>query len=254
MNINAEIKPHMKKIGLQNSLIDTIKVVLYAVLIAFLVRVFLLQSFFIPSGSMVSTLLVGDYLFISKYSYGYSKYSLPFKPNLFSGRIFSSSPKRGDVAVFHLQGTDYIKRVVGLPGDTIQMVRGRLHINGQPVRLRRLPDYTTSDLFGMTRSVARFEEQLPNGKKHDVLDIHPNASGDNTQLYKVPAGHYFMMGDNRDNSNDSRFMAPVGFVPLENFIGRAVFRYYSQVGTLKFSNIRNWPSQIRWSRMFTWIR
>src|SRR5690349_11962812 len=152
---------------------ETLKVIVQALLIAVVVRTFLFQPFNIPSGSLIPTLLIGDYLFVSKYSYGYSKHSIPFSPPLFSGRIFGSMPKRGDIAVFKLpkdNSTDYIKRVVGLPGDKIQVIAGVLHINGKPVQRERVEDYKTTDLYGRTVSVPRYKETFPEGTSHFVIE------------------------------------------------------------------------------------
>lgn len=232
---------------------DTVRVVIHALILAMIVRVFFYQPFNIPSGSMIPTLLVGDYLFVSKFSYGYSKYSFPFSPNIFEGRVWSSEPKRGDVAVFKLprdNETDYIKRVIGLPGDEIQMVSGVLHINGKGVNRKRVDDFIMRDDFGNVRRVARYEETLPNGIKYPVLDLVPNGRGDNTSVYKVPNGHYFMMGDNRDNSTDSRVSSAVGYVPFENFIGRAEIIFFSTGGESPFWEFWRWPGSIRWGRFF----
>ena len=208
---------------------DLAVIVMQAVLIAIVVRIFLFQPFNIPSGSMKRTLLVGDYLFVSKYSYGYSHFSLPFDGfNLFSGRILESEPKRGDIAVFRKPSDtseDYIKRVIGLPGDVIQMREGVLYINGTAV-----PKRPTGELFSDSEEgpkIPVFEEELPNGVKYKVLDRDPNGPEDNTGEFRVPPHHYFMMGDNRDNSQDSRFLSQVGYVPIENFIGRAEVIFYS---------------------------
>ena len=192
---------------------DTVRVVVHALILALIVRVFLFQPFNIPSGSMIPTLLVGDYLFVAKYAYGYSRYSFPFGPDLFSGRIWSKEPDRGDVVVFKLprdNETDYIKRVIGLPGDEIQMIHGVLHINGQAIKKERIDDFV-----------------LPNGVIYPVLDLTQDSIGDNTEVYKVPEGHFFMMGDNRDNSTDSRFLSEVGFVPFENLVGKAKIIFFS---------------------------
>jgi len=232
---------------------DTIRVVIHALILAMIVRVFLYQPFNIPSASMFPTLLVGDYLFVSKFSYGYSRFSFPFSPNLFSGRFWASEPARGDVAVFKLprdSRTDYIKRVIGLPGDEIQMIDGVLQINGKPVVKKRINDFLVKDAFGNARRIARYQEILPNGVKYPVLDLTPQGISDNTAVYKVPEGHYFMMGDNRDNSTDSRVLSAVGYVPLENFIGRAEVIFFSAGDDIRFWEIWRWPGAIRWGRFF----
>lgn len=209
---------------------ETLKILVHALLIAMVVRVFFYQPFNIPSGSMKSTLLIGDYLFVSKLSYGYSRYSFPWGLPPFSGRVIASQPKRGDVAVFKLprdNSTDYIKRIVGMPGDVIQMRQGVLFINGQAVPKRRVDTFADIDEDGIRRNIARFEETLPNGVKYYVLDAEPNGPYDNVGPYTVPAGHYFMMGDNRDNSTDSRAQFHVGYVPYENLVGRADIIFFS---------------------------
>jgi signal peptidase I len=241
-----------KKSG-EGGAMEIVRVFIHALILAFLVRTFLYQPFNIPSGSMKSTLLVGDYLFVSKFSYGYSKYSLPFSPSLFSGRIWSDTPERGDVAVFKLptdNSTDYIKRVIGLPGDRIQVVDGVLHINGDAVKREKTTDFTETDNAGNVRRIQRYEETLPNGITYDTLDIYSASFGDNTREYVVPDGHYFMMGDNRDNSTDSRFLSDVGSVPLENFVGRAEVIFFSIDGSARFWQVWKWPTSIRWGRLF----
>jgi signal peptidase I len=197
-----------------------------------LFRTLLFQPFSIPARSMVPALLEGDYLFISKYAYGYTRYSLPFSPPLFSGRIFSAAPARGDVAVFRLprnDSVDYIKRVVGLPGDRIQMKEGLLHINGTPVMRERLADFADGDACGeaVDKKIKRWRETLPNGVNYETLDCVENGFYDNTTIYTVPANHFFVLGDNRDNSTDSRVLPSIGYIPLENFIGRAGMIFYS---------------------------
>ena len=234
----------------RGDLVETIKIILQALALAVLIRIFLFQPFNIPSGSMKATLLVGDYLFVSKYSYGYSHYSFPFSPNFFSGRIFSSKPKRGDVAVFKNPFTkeDWIKRVIGLPGDEIQMKDGVLYINGKAVPKRRVKDFIGRDRFGIRRPIPRYEEILPNGVHYFVLDEMSDGPLDTTRVYKVPPNHYFMMGDNRDNSTDSRVTNATGPIPLENFVGRAEFLFFSK----KTGGVLG--DEIRWSRIFTAIK
>jgi signal peptidase I len=204
-----------------------------ALAIAVLVRTLLYQPFNVPSVAMSPTLLNGDYFFASKFAYGYSRYALPFSPPVFSGRIFASEPERGDVVVFRLPKdgvTDYVKRVVGLPGDRIQMKQGLLYINDAPVKREPLADYVGADLCGSgdTRSVKRWRETLPNGLSYETLDCVDNGFYDNTNIYTVPAGRFFMMGDNRDNSTDSRVLSQVGYVPLENMVGRVSLIFFSR--------------------------
>jgi signal peptidase I len=218
-----------------------------------LVRVFLFQPFNIPSGSMIPTLLIGDYLFVSKYSYGYSRYSFPFGLDLFPGRVWAKEPEPGDVVVFKLprdNETDYIKRVIGLPGDEIQMVRGVLHINGKPVQKVRIEDYVVAEASGRVRHIPRFLETLPNGVSYPVLDMVEDGFGDNTEIYRVPEGHFFMMGDNRDNSTDSRFLSEVGSVPFENLVGKAQIIFFSLDSDSSFLEFWDWPTSIRWPRLF----
>jgi signal peptidase I len=236
---------------------ETVRVIFHALLIALVIRTFLFQPFNIPSGSMIATLLVGDYLFVSKYAYGYSRYSFPFSPNLFEGRIWSGQPERGDVVVFKLpkdNSTDYIKRVIGLPGDRVQMLSGVLHINGEPVVRERLPDYVSEDPDGRGQRMRRWRETLPNGVSYEALDMVENGFYDNTPVYEIPAGHYFMMGDNRDNSTDSRVLAQVGYVPYDNLVGRAEIIFFSIEEGRHAWEIWTWPTSVRWSRLFKLVR
>jgi signal peptidase I len=240
----------------EGGLAETLRVIFHALIIALVIRTFLFQPFNIPSGSMKATLLVGDYLFVSKYSYGYSHYSLPFSPPIFSGRIFGSEPKRGDVLVFRLpreDSTDYIKRVIGLPGDQIQMRGGVLHINGQPIKRERIDDFV-DDEGGRATRIRRWRETLPNGVSYTTLDMVENGYYDDTQVYHVPPGHYFMMGDNRDNSTDSRVLSQVGYVPFENIVGRAEIIFFSIADGEHAWAVWTWPWAVRWTRLFTIVR
>ena len=242
----------------EGGIYETIKVVVQALLIAFVVQLVLFQPFSIPSGSLIPTLLIGDYLFVSKYTYGYSRHSVPFfSPPLFSGRIFASQPKRGDIAVFKLprDGTTvFIKRVIGLPGDKIRVVRGILHINGQPVKRERIADYRTQDVWRRQVAVPQYVETLANGVSHRIIEINGDTGPlDDTEEYQVPPGFYFMMGDNRDNSADSRDPT-VGLVPFENLVGRAEIIFFSIDEDASTWKIWEWPWTVRWSRIFSTIK
>jgi signal peptidase I len=241
----------------ESGIAETGRVILQAFAIALVFRTFLFQPFNIPSGSMKETLLVGDYLFVSKFSYGFTHYSLPFSPPWFSGRIFASAPTRGDIAVFRFpkdDSVDYIKRVIGLPGDRIQMIDGTLQINGQAVQRERIEDFVETDADGATRRTRRWRETLPNGVSYTTLSLVGNGPYANTQVYEVPPGHYFMMGDNRDNSSDSRVLSGVGYVPFENFIGRAQVIFFSVTEGAHPWELWRWPWVVRWGRLFTMAR
>jgi len=239
------------------SLWDTAKTIIYAVLIALFVRTVAFEPFNIPSGSMIPTLLVGDYLFVSKYSFGYSRHSLPLSLPIIPGRILASEPERGDVAVFKLpsdNSTDYIKRIIGLPGDRIQMRRGRLWINEKLVKRKRIEDFVFTDSYGRINRTAQFIETLPNGRDHHIIEQTDEGQLDNTGVYTIPKGHYFAMGDNRDNSLDSRVMTGVGYVPFENLVGRAEILFFSTNGSASWWEFWRWPGAMRFHRFFQAIK
>jgi len=236
----------------QGGLMDTLKTVVVAVTIALVIRTLAYEPFNIPSGSMKPTLLVGDYLFVSKMSYGYSRYSLPLGFPLFSGRVLFSEPERGDVAVFRKptdNSIDYIKRLVGLPGDKIQVKGGVLHINGKAVKRERAGEFVDGGRgAGYFRRIPRYLETLPNGRQHYIAEETDSGLMDNTIVYTVPAGHYFGMGDNRDHSQDSRFLRDVGYIPRENLVGRAEVKFFSVDGAAwKFWQ---WGTSLRFGRFF----
>ena len=235
---------------------ETITIVVQALILAMIIRTFLFQPFSIPSGSMKPTLLIDDYLFVSKFSYGYSNFSFPFSPSLFEGRIWSGDPERGDIAVFRNPrdtSKDFIKRIVGLPGDEIQVTRGVLVINGDPVARERIDDFVENRPGSVNAPVPQYIETLPNGVSYRVLDLSDNSFADNTQVFEVPDGHYFMMGDNRDNSTDSRYLNMVGYVPAENLIGRAEILFFSIESDTRFWELWKWPQSVRWDRIFDWV-
>ncbi|GGD81673.1 MULTISPECIES: signal peptidase I [Rhizobium] len=243
MSEKVEAKP--------NALWENIKVIIQALILAMVIRTVLFQPFTIPSGSMMPTLLVGDYIFVNKFAYGYSKYSLPFSPDIFSGRLFGADPKRGDIVVFRFPPNpevDYIKRCIGLPGDHIQVTDGVLYVNGKPVPKVADGTFTSDYKLDPGADVPVFRETLDSGKTYDTLDQSPVSRGDNTREFIVPEGHYFMMGDNRDNSLDSRF--DVGFVPAENLVGRASVIFFSLGNDTSFREIWKWPTNMRWDRLF----
>jgi len=264
MKSNLTSKAVSKKKA-SGGMLETVKTIVYAVLIALVVRTVAYEPFNIPSGSMIPTLLVGDYLFVSKFTHGYSRYSLPFGLPLFSGRIylpFSRLPERGDVIVFKLPtdtSTDYIKRIVGLPGDHIQVRHGELYINDQQVPRKEDRSCIDKEAGPFVVQVG-YRESLPRAAgapplEHCIIKEYPNSRGedgplDNTPVYNVPAGHYFAMGDNRDNSQDSRVLSAVGYIPAENLVGQAEFIFFSTDGSAHWWEVWRWPFAIRYRRLF----
>ena len=249
-------KKARKTSGGGNEFVEIMKTIVFALLIALVLRVFLFQPFTIPSASMEPNLYEGDYIVVSKWSYGYSKYSsgLPINLPIGEGRVFGRAPNRGDIVVFKLprdNKTDYIKRVIGLPGDKIQMVDNKLYINGTPVKDVLVSNTEVADAWG-ARAATEARETLPNGKSFMTQDFGPGGDLDDTPVYEVPTGYYFMMGDNRDNSIDSRVeqSAGVGFVPAENLVGKAQIIMFSWKPGASLWNPISWFSKIRPSRFF----
>jgi len=237
----------------KNFFIENIKTLFYALVIAIIIRSLLIQPFYIPSSSMEPGLLVGDRLFVTKYSYGYSKHSFPFSPPIFKGRIISNKPKRGDIVVFKTPAdnrTDYIKRLIGLPGDRVQFIDSNLYINNSEIIKSRISKSDKIYCGKKNINVFTFEELLPNGKKHNTVYLK-NYSFQNSDLFIIPEDHYFFLGDNRDCSKDSRFLTSVGYVHKDNLIGKAQFIFFSSdksIGSI-FSFLK-WNKSIRFNRFF----
>lgn len=233
------------------------KTIIIAVALALLIRTFLYEPFNIPSGSMKPTLLIGDYLFVNKPAYGYSRYSFPFGLAPLEGRVFEKEPVRGDVIVFKLPSNtyiDYIKRAIGMPGDTVQMRNGRLYLNGDLVPRESLGKKKVWDQYRGEVVMEEFIETLPNGVTYRILEETDDRPLDNTEAFTVPEGHYFMMGDNRDNSVDSRAPNGVGFVPAELLVGKADFIFYSTNGYAGLFEFWKWPWTVRFDRIFDTIK
>jgi len=237
------------------NLISNFKSIIIAIFIALLIRSFIAEPFNIPSGSMKPNLLVGDFIFVSKWSYGYSRHSLPFSLPLIPGKIFSKLPNRGDIVVFKTpqdNRTDYIKRVIGLPGDEIKIINGQIQINNNMIFKKKNEDFIDINKLGKSKRIRKYEEYFFN-KKIEILDIMDNGIVDNTQLYVVPENHFFVMGDNRDNSQDSRFVNIVGYIPFENLVGKAQFIFFSLENS-RFFEVWKWIKAIRYERLIKPIK
>jgi len=232
---------------------ENIKTLFYALVIAVVIRSLIIQPFYIPSSSMEPTLLVGDRLFVTKYSYGYSKHSLPFSPPILNKRIFFSSPDRGDVVVFKTPAdnrTDYIKRLIGLPGDKVQFIDANLYLNNSEILKSKIKNKLKINCGNRSIDVFRFEEKLPNGKKFHTVYLK-DYTYQNSDVFEVPKNHYFFLGDNRDCSKDSRFLSSVGYVHKDNLVCKAQFIFFSsdrKVGSI-FA-FWKWHKSIRFNRTF----
>tara|TARA_Y100001970_G_scaffold253373_1_gene328086 strand:+ start:7374 stop:8108 length:735 start_codon:yes stop_codon:yes gene_type:complete len=236
---------------------ENIKTLIYALIIAIIIRSLLIQPFYIPSSSMELNLLVGDRLFVTKYSYGYSKHSFPFSPPIFNDRILERKPDRGDIIVFKTPSdnrTDYIKRLIGLPGDTVQFINGDLYINNNQILKTLINDNIFLYCGRQKIKVSTFEEKLPNNKSY-IVSYRNDISFQNTDKYIIPEDHYFFLGDNRDCSKDSRFLSEVGYVHKNNLVGKAQILFFSS-NTRKGSifQIWKWPSILRYDRFFKKLR
>ena len=242
---------------MKKKIFENIKIIFYALIIAIIIRSILIQPFYIPSSSMEPNLLVGDRLFVSKYSYGYSRHSFPFSPKIFTDRIFKKNPKRGDVIVFKTPAdnrTDYIKRLIGLPGDKFQIINKDLYLNGNKIKKIKLDESFKIKCGKQILNVDLYEEILPNGKRY-LSTYRKNGTMENTDEFIVPENHYFFLGDNRDCSRDSRFLSSVGYVNFNNFVGKAQFTFFSndkEKGS--FFKFWKWNQSIRVDRIFKKIK
>ena len=272
MEATAEEQTPGMKAKKKGGVAETTRFLLMLFLFAVILRTLVVAPFVIPSGSMLPRMMIGDYLFVAKWPYGFSRFSIPFGLATFDGRILAGEPERGDIVVFRYPGQDedYVKRLIGLPGDRIQMRSGALFLNGKPVPKTRIADYLMpvtpnspcrTVVPEMARIVEeegrrfcaypRFRETLPGGRSYEVLDQVGDGPGDDTGLLVVPDGHYFMMGDNRDDSADSRFARDegVGFLPADHVIGRALVIFFSTDGSAEWAKPWTWVSAARWERV-----
>ena len=235
----------------KKEIIENIKTLFYALIIAIIIRSLIIQPFYIPSSSMEPSLLVGDRIFVTKYSYGYSKHSFPFSPSIFKGRILSNKPERGDIVVFKTPAdnrTDYIKRLIGLPGDQVQFLDSNLYINNSEVIKSRLSSSDKIYCGTYDFDVYTFEENLPNGIKHKSVYLK-NFPYDNSDPFVVPDEHYFFLGDNRDCSKDSRFLSSVGYVHKDNLVGKAQFIFFSSDKSIgNIFSFWKWNKSLRFKR------
>jgi signal peptidase I len=246
----------MKK-NLFNSIIENIKTIFYALIIAVIIRSLFFQPFYIPSSSMEPTLLIGDRIFVKKYSYGYSKHSFPFSPPFFSNRIFNKTPNYGDLVVFKTpvdNRTDYIKRLIGLPGDTVQFKNGKLFLNKVEIPRTKVDKKYKIRCGSLSGEVSAFTETLPNGKNY-IAVYNKIGSLQNTDEYKIPSEHFFFLGDNRDCSKDSRYLSSVGYVSKENLVGNATLIFFSN-DTISGSILKfwNWDESLRIKRSFNLLK
>ena len=239
------------------TIVENVKTIIFALIIALIIRSFFYQPFYIPSSSMEPTLLIGDRIFVAKYSYGYSKHSFPFSPPFFSNRIFDKVPEYGDLVVFKTPSdnrTDYIKRLIGLPGDTVQFKNGKLYLNNKEI-IREKVDNTYRIRCGLSNAnINAYKETLPNGKKY-IAVYSKEGTMQNTDQYKVPQAHFFFLGDNRDCSKDSRYLSSVGFVSSENLVGNAKLIFFSN-DTMSGSIFKfwNWGQSLRIKRFFNLLK
>jgi signal peptidase I len=242
---------------MKSKIVENIKTIFYALIIALIIRSFLFQPFYIPSSSMEPNLLIGDRLFVSKYSYGYSRHSLPFSPKIYNKRVLTKLPDRGDVIVFKTPAdnrTDYIKRLIGLPGDTIQIIDSNLYLNNAKVKKNKIEYLTNINCGNKIINAIFFKETLPNGKKY-ITVYRNNGTMMNTDKYTVPDNHYFFMGDNRDCSKDSRFLSSVGYVNINNLVGKAQLIFFSNEKKRgSFFKFWKWGKSLRLERFFKKIQ